>query len=214
MKYKCVVLGNSGVGKTTLCNALKLNRGFFPSTNPTVGAAFFEIKDKKGDRISIWDTAGQEKYNSLVPLYIRDCQIIIFVCSIDNKKSIEDLDVWYNLAREYYPDNLPTILFIINKIDLDYQDLKILNPDNIYKKLENKFNNPQIFKCSGRLGKGISDIRDNMFFFMYDQQKQIRIPLLEEYIDEEEDKVEQEYEFLRCNSVTYRKPIDKSWRCC
>lgn len=214
MKYKCVVLGDSGVGKSTLCHSLKLNRGYFPSTNPTIGAAFFEIKDKNYNKICIWDTAGQEKYSSLVPLYIRGCQIIIFVCSIDNRKSVESLSSWYNLASEYYPDGLPNCIFLINKIDLENDNLKILNSDNIEKDIKNKIGNYDILRCSGRLGKNISCIKNLLFSFYYEDREPPK-SLLEEYINEEEEpKINEEYEYHNYNSCSYRKPLDKNWSCC
>jgi len=213
MKYKCVVLGDTGVGKTTLCHALKLNRGYFPSTDPTIGAAFFEIKDRYYHRVCIWDTAGQEKYNSLVPLYIRGCDMIIFVMSIDNRKSLDNLKIWYNLVKEYYPEKLPKCVIVINKIDLCNQDLKILNPDNIEKKIKTNIGDYKIVKCSGRLGKGIKELKKFIFDNYYDKQNGPSI-LNEEYLNEDEYGNGQEYEYLSHNSCTYKKPIDKSWNCC
>lgn len=212
MKYKCVILGDTGVGKTTLCHALKLNRGYFPSSNPTIGAAFFEIKDNLNQKISIWDTAGQEKYNSLVPLYIRGCDIIMFVASVDNRKSVENLEMWYELSKEYYPDGLPNCIFVINKIDLINQDLKILNPDNIFKNIINKFGDYPILKCSGRLGKGINELKEELFNIIYIKKNPPNSDIYENIENPLYNDIE--YEYINYNSCTYRKPIDKSRNCC
>lgn len=71
---KIVLIGNSGVGKTSI--AKRFTAGNFDEYNQnTVGAAYFEKKvvgrDGKVLCMYIWDTAGGEKYQALAPLYYR-----------------------------------------------------------------------------------------------------------------------------------------------
>jgi small GTP-binding protein len=71
---KVVLIGNSGVGKTSI--AKRFTQGKFDEYNQnTVGAAYFEKKivNQVGQVLCmyIWDTAGGEKYQALAPLYYR-----------------------------------------------------------------------------------------------------------------------------------------------
>lgn len=54
-------------------------------------------------RLQLWDTAGQERFKSLIPNYLKDSHLCIFVYDLDNLQSLEGLDKWmemYNQHRE------------------------------------------------------------------------------------------------------------------
>src|SRR5438270_12522929 len=77
---KCVLLGSSGVGKSSLI-AKYITDFFNPNGITTIGAAALNYKlvnILSGERIKleIWDTAGQERFNSLAPLYYRGSNIV------------------------------------------------------------------------------------------------------------------------------------------
>lgn len=44
-------------------------------------------------RLLLYDTAGQEKFRSLIPMYIRDAQIIIIVYDITSNLQLLNLQV-------------------------------------------------------------------------------------------------------------------------
>lgn len=68
-------------------------------------------------RLQLWDTAGQEKYKSLVPAYLRDANCGILVFEIPRKESFDSLRAWLALFREHAPSKTP-ILLLANKSDL------------------------------------------------------------------------------------------------
>ncbi len=68
-------------------------------------------------RLQIWDTAGQEKYKSLVPAYVRDADCAIFAFDISNKNSLKNLDGWIDLYKECAEENSIGII-AGNKVDL------------------------------------------------------------------------------------------------
>lgn len=71
---KVVLIGDSGVGKTSLVR--RVCRGDFPgTTQPTVGAGLC-VRWHDTLRVDIWDTAGQEVYRALVPIYLRGAHVI------------------------------------------------------------------------------------------------------------------------------------------
>ena len=78
IEIKVAFLGESGVGKTTIIQSF--DNIDVPTQAPTLGASFSMHYVKVDDdviRLKIWDTAGQEKFKSLAPLYYRDSKIIV-----------------------------------------------------------------------------------------------------------------------------------------
>ena len=138
-KIKLVVLGNSGVGKTSIINQY-LTKEFKIDINSTIGASFnkkqIKIKDKFYD-LEIWDTAGQEKYRSLTPIYYRGSDIVIIVYDITDIESFESAKKWLEIININLPKSI--ILLFGNKTDIISQR-KVLKPDNnIFIKKYNKY---------------------------------------------------------------------------
>jgi Ras-related protein Rab-6A len=42
-------------------------------------------------RLLLWDTAGQEKFRSLIPAYLRDAHCAVFVYDVAERKSFEGI---------------------------------------------------------------------------------------------------------------------------
>ena len=96
---KVILIGNSGVGKTSIINRFYLNK-FEEKQNITFTANFIVKNiniDGKTVILNVWDTAGQEKFKSVNKIFIKNSNIIIFVYDITNHKSFEELDFWYKL---------------------------------------------------------------------------------------------------------------------
>ena len=92
---KVVLLGESGVGKTSIIQNY-VNNIFEATVYPTGTANFFskEIyfeKEKKKIKFEIWDTAGQEQYHSIAKMYFLDASVCILVYDITTRKSYEEL---------------------------------------------------------------------------------------------------------------------------
>lgn len=84
-RYKIVVIGDASVGKSSLC--LKGAKNKFPQDyNSTKGFEYYDFNVKIDDyfiKLHIWDTCGQENYDSpLIPNYYRDAYMAIIVYSI------------------------------------------------------------------------------------------------------------------------------------
>ncbi|EAY17680.1 small GTP-binding protein, putative [Trichomonas vaginalis G3] len=117
-KYKVIILGDAGVGKTSL--ARKQSLGIFDyKMNPTVGASHIKTRLKVEDHnieLMLWDTAGQEQFAALVPMYARGANVCIITGSIVNPDSVDHMKVWKE--RLYASGENPPIVAAINKIDL------------------------------------------------------------------------------------------------
>ena len=119
---KVVLVGDTQVGKTCLVQRL-ISGTFRGSSPPTVGAAFQDhvMTTEKGVvSMQIWDTAGQEKYRSLAPMYYRNAQAAILVFDLTNTQSYEALEQWATELEEKSSTEIK--LFIVgNKCDLTEQ---------------------------------------------------------------------------------------------
>ena len=118
-ELKCILLGESGVGKTCLINAL-IGLGFNPNEISSISSSYVTKKIIIGDKsykVNLWDTIGQEEYHSLTKIFIKNSQLVFFVYDITNRKSFEKLDFWYNTTMEVLGEDAVTG-FIGNKEDL------------------------------------------------------------------------------------------------
>ena len=119
---KVVLLGESGVGKTSIITQFTKNQ-FNSRVETSVSANFIsKVVDfpeiNKSIKFDIWDTVGQEKYRSLAKIFYKDAKIIVFVFDITKRKSFDAIkNFWYNETQNY-ADNNPTFALVGNKIDL------------------------------------------------------------------------------------------------
>ena len=131
-EIKIILLGNTGVGKTSLINvcidpyyALDLD-----NNNPTLASYFVQkniICNTKKYILDIWDTAGQEAYLGVTKLFFKGSDIIIFVYDICSENTFKDLGNWINMTEEII-DNPHVCGIVGNKNDL-YLNAKISEED-------------------------------------------------------------------------------------
>lgn len=119
---KVVLLGDSGVGKTSL--ALRyVQDEFHHFSQPTIGASFLSktVECEKRVHLKIWDTAGQERYQSLTPLYFRGAGAAIFVFDICRIHSFQTLQraVEDRYNDDHNSENNLIRLICGNKCDLE-----------------------------------------------------------------------------------------------
>lgn len=153
VSVKVIVLGNSGVGKTSLANRECYN-SFSAQIPQTIGTAHLKTLVPLGDtlvELKIWDTAGQEQFASLVPLYARGAEVCILVAALDDAKSLEDLDVWRE--RLYSSGEDPPIVVAINKCDIP-------GPEGRQDKIREQFSDtyPNMFFVSAKTGDGVKEL--------------------------------------------------------
>ena len=126
--YKVVLLGESGVGKTSIINQF-INEEFLEDQESTTGATFSskEVETKSGQIIKfvVWDTAGQEKFRSLTKMFYKNAIAAILVYDITRKESFEELKkYWAEQIKESSSKNI-IVCIAANKCDLlEYEEVE------------------------------------------------------------------------------------------
>ncbi|RNF01577.1 small Rab GTP binding protein [Trypanosoma conorhini] len=117
-KYKVVLLGDSGVGKSSLVQRLAKDE-WNENQNSTVGASFFRYSCPVDDatvNFDIWDTAGQERYKSLASMYYRGAAAALVVYELPLYETFERAKYW---VRELAANSPETFITLVgNKSDL------------------------------------------------------------------------------------------------
>ena len=102
---KVVLIGESGVGKTSIINRYTLNK--FKSQQPATSGANFVTKniimedENQSIKFEIWDTAGQEKFRALAKVFYKNAAVCILVFDITRKSSFDALkNYWAKEIKE------------------------------------------------------------------------------------------------------------------
>lgn len=116
---KIVMLGNCSVGKTSLVMQF-YRKSFKNKSKSTIGGNYIskEISTKNGEvTLHIWDTAGEERFRSLLPMYTRGAQAAIIVFNLHDQNSFDSIQEWveYIQKSELYRCK---IYIAANQIDL------------------------------------------------------------------------------------------------
>lgn len=117
---KIVIMGNSGVGKTSLLHRYTQNK-FDPKNTTSTSGAFFVTKKVYVNglkvRLQLWDTAGQERFRSMAPMYYRGANAALLLYDITNASTFEDIRGWLEELKKNCPPEL--IIYIVgSKADL------------------------------------------------------------------------------------------------
>lgn len=132
-RVKIVLIGNSCVGKTAIFTRIDIGT-FTDDYISTVGGSFTKIEETNRDKkveLGFWDTAGQEKFRNVVPMYFQRAGFILVVFDITDKKSFDDIDIWISMAKERAPTDAK-IIVVGNKSDLS--DKRVISHDEGVKK--------------------------------------------------------------------------------
>ena len=155
MNLKCVFLGGPGVGKSSIIRAYTNNNS---DDKPTLAAAFFQkriVVDGYEYSLGIWDTAGDERYRSIAPIYFRNTVVAFVVIDATNINSDDEATFWLGeLSSKCDEDVL--IIIVMNKIDLRPFSEELLQRIN---GLSSKWNLPSFF-VSAKTGQGINELFD------------------------------------------------------
>ena len=155
---KLILVGDGRVGKTSIINKYLYNT--FNENEPmTINSCFLEKKmiiNEKTFKFALWDTAGQEKFNSVTPVYYRDAKGVILVYDITNARSFERVQKWIEEVRSYNKEC--EIVICGNKVDIKETYEDGVDKDKAKEYVESK--GIEHFYTSAKTGEGLEEVFD------------------------------------------------------
>lgn len=155
-QYSIAIMGPAAVGKSCITLRYVL-REFVHEYNNTLEDKFtkFDNIDGKMCKVEILDTSGEDEFIPLRTLWIKAREGFLFVYSVDNRKTIEDLEHFHRLYLLTYPNKDIPLILIANKIDLtNKREIKMEEGMELAKKY-----NAEYFEISAKTGYNV----DNAF---------------------------------------------------
>ena len=138
MRKKICLLGDPGVGKTSLIRKYAYNQ--FSSTYiSTIGTEVTKkelnlnfVDNRSGNRhyelsFAIWDIIGQKEYRTLISRFYKNASGALLVCDFTREETLQHLREW--TTSLFGAIGKIPIIFVGNKYDL--MDKKGFNPDEL-----------------------------------------------------------------------------------
>ena len=121
-----------------------------------------KIKDKPY-RITLWDTAGQERFRSLPIKYYQNADGVLLFFDVSDKRSFENVDVWFEDAKKNIKNNSRTNIFLIgNKIDLK----RVVTKEEAIKKANEC--GMKYFEVSCKINMNVTEVMSNLIYNCYE----------------------------------------------
>lgn len=175
--YKVIMIGDSGVGKSSIASVYALDV-YNPNEEHTIGVSYLTKYvnatingESKKAKICIWDTAGQERFFSIIKLYFKGVQGICCVYDESNLDTLRNCEKWLNEARNNVEKNsngiFPPIILVGNKGDKvkSNNEFNKCQKDLLLEYIMNKFDVHHIV-CSAKKGDNIQKIFDHLLHHM------------------------------------------------
>ena len=158
---KLLTLGETEVGKTSIVLRYSDDK-FHDNKIATIGIDFKIKIIKKGNekiKVSIYDTAGQERFKNIVKHYYKGANGVLLIYDITKRDTFEKLEFWLEDLKEN-SDNLNNLFIYLigNKNDLEERREVDFEEANKFAKEKNI---PYI-EVSAKTGNNIKKLFDEM----------------------------------------------------
>ena len=175
--YKIIIIGDSGVGKTSLLS--KYIKGVFPSSPlPTIAIEFatkiIQIKEGGFIKAQIWDTAGQEKYKSITSHHYRKAVGGLIVYDITKRTSFDNVLQWLSDLKNN-ADKGCICALVGNKIDLVEKNHRIREVSEDEGKLLAKKYEMLFYETSALNNQSVNDAFEDLLQKIYIERRKITI---------------------------------------
>ena len=123
--FKACLIGESGVGKTTISRLLQKKNVNVPR-KPTIGVDIEKVNTPRGN-VCVWDLAGQRRFQFMWDEFTRGSNLAIVVTD----SSEQNVELTKDLMKRHLNNKAARVIAIANKQDLQGR----LNPQQIQQKL-------------------------------------------------------------------------------
>jgi len=152
---KVVVVGNGGVGKSTMIQ--RLITGKFIGQKITIGTDLasykLDVEDNEGNiykvTLQLWDFAGEKRFRFFLPRYARGAQGCVLAYDITRYTSFEDLSEWYQIISE----NADSPIYVLcgGKVDLASEKRTVQYSEG--EEFQKAYNLHHFFETSSKSGE-------------------------------------------------------------
>ena len=152
---KVVVTGSEKVGKTAFLRRIR-DDSFDENYLATIGVDFFIFHFKHQDtaiRLNIWDTAGQEKFKTIIISYFRGANAIILMFDLTQKATFDDLEKRIEAVKELVLDKC---IFAVIGTKSDLDSPRIIE-ENLINEFCTKYNIEIYREVSSKTGQGVTE---------------------------------------------------------
>jgi small GTP-binding protein len=160
-----ITLGDAGVGKTTLLEAIRNGfvrpmRTHSATVGVEMGALYMPVISKEGEwiKLTTWDTAGQERMRSLVGQYVKNAHVCLMIYDIRDSETRDRLvSYWLPEMAEKYSSRTLRFIWVATQLDeFPYQDLVNARMEEDRKTFERAMRLNMNPTCSDPLVFGVS----------------------------------------------------------
>ncbi len=146
--FKIVIVGDGGVGKSTMLQRLVTNE--FISCQVTIGTDFRMFNVAINNcliKLQIWDLAGEERFHFLLGNYCQGATGVLLCYDITRYTTFKNIEKWYNITKNN-ADN-PIFILVGEKKDLEYRRVVSKEMGYYFKK---RFQLDYFFETSSKSG--------------------------------------------------------------
>jgi len=167
---KLVLLGHKNVGKTSVFNRYVYDE--FGKTSMTIGAYFGMKQCKVKDRncnLAIWDTAGEEKFDSLTNFYCRNARAALICYDMTSYETFAGLQRWVDKINLEAEKNC-AIIIVGNKADLCEGDESARKVSLAEAKRYAATINADVLEASAKSGVNINEMFEQVVEMCFERQ--------------------------------------------
>jgi len=201
---KAIIVGDSSVGKSSLLYRYT-EQDWNPHYIATIGVDFkvmtFE-RDNKIVKLQLWDTAGQDRFRTIVHTYYRGAHAVLLVYAIDDRESFENLHEWMGDVQRFATAGVPVVL-VANKCDCRPEEVQV--SDEEAEALAQRMG-AVYAKTSARMNKGV----DEAFTTLLERCLAHRMTLIDKQRD---GRGGHKIPAVRLGGAREKKPVDKTCAC-
>ncbi|EAY10306.1 Ras family protein [Trichomonas vaginalis G3] len=151
---------------------------FEENLKPTISAAFrlkSMVFNGVEHEMQFWDTAGEEKFRSLAPIYVQNASLAIIVFDVTNEQSYNELNIWIDVSQS--SGKIPFIV-LGNKNDLEN---RIGTSEAFNTQIKEKFDAPYI-DCSAKTCEGVELVLQQALTIIDNQSHEytVKEPVMQE----------------------------------
>jgi len=152
--YKIVMLGDFGVGKTSLVKRF-VDNSFSEEYLSTIGVSISKknlmTQDGIKSTMMLWDIEGKAEYKPIYKQYLMGAKAFIIVADLSRRDTIETIKNYINLCQEIVKD--APVCIALNKSDLEFEML-----DSLQEIEQSSKNIIAVYRTSAKSGDAVNEI--------------------------------------------------------